>query len=266
MKDLLDYINVSSVHIYRHNLAKFNNFQRNLSRCGDSLDFQCLDMDHENIYEKRRYRCMNRICMKVGCLRKRRKRLYDVLSRSIVNMRNLKFITLTYADRHGLSRDIKEQLDSYFKEFIRNIRRKKLLLGGYIKVLEITKNPQGFYYHFHIVIEMKYFDQKKLSKLWKRITGTSYIVHIKPVTDRSHAVSYVAKYLVKGIHSNISNVAWYNEFYGLKMYSIVGVHRNKKTRQKSIFDEYPFIIAKYPEEYVEELTEDDILDLFELVT
>lgn len=266
MRDILDFLPLSSVHIYRHNVEKYENFIKNLKRCGDSIDFACIDHEHEDWNQTYKYRCMNRLCGRIGCLRKRRRRIYDMLKRSIVNMKNLKFITLTYADRHGLTRDIKKRLDGFFNLFIRKLKRDNLLLGGYIKVLEITHNEQGYYYHFHVLIELKYYHQNKLCQDWKKITGTSYIAWIERVYDRNEAINYVAKYMVKGIHSKISKIHWFNEFYGLKLYSVVGVRRCKKTPKNVFFEGLPYEIIKYPDEVEEELTLDKIFDIYELVT
>jgi hypothetical protein len=63
------------------------------------------------------------------------------------------------------------------------------------------------YFHVHAIIDLSdiaFIEQKEISKTWKRITKTSYVVYIVSV-KKDQYIDYVMKYLVKGYDSPVTN-------------------------------------------------------------
>lgn len=66
---------------------------------------------------------------------------------------------------------------------------------GYLATVEVGQNNNNL--HCHALVYAPYISQIKLANFWRKITGDSYIVDIRPIKDVKHAVNYVAKYIVK---------------------------------------------------------------------
>lgn len=262
---LEQFCDKTNLDIYRHNLAKFHKFQNNMSRCGSDIVRENIDFQYEGVHQVIKYRCMNRLCSKFACMRKRQKRIRNILAQTIPNMYNLYMVTLTYKGRYAYTDDIKPKLDHFYNDFIRKLKREKVLLGGHIKATEFTVNQYGVYYHIHAVISMKRVYKYTLQAWWYKITGDSYIVHPEKVHDKKGAISYLTKYLSKSIYSQFSELDWFKRFYGQKFYSVVGVKRSKP-KDIYVTELGYYVTVEYPSQpFIENLTYDEILDLYELI-
>jgi hypothetical protein len=65
----------------------------------------------------------------------------------------------------------------------------------------VTYNAETlcFHPHIHIIAEGKYMMDGFLSQAWKKVTGDSYITHIRFVRTTAEAVNYVTKYVTSGV-------------------------------------------------------------------
>jgi hypothetical protein len=85
-------------------------------------------------------------------------------------------MTLTLEGHHKLERARKQKYDGYVRKLIRVLK-----LRG-IKVIEIKPMRDGLYfYHYHLLVDSAYIPQKKVSKIWREISG-SYVVDVRRVT------------------------------------------------------------------------------------
>lgn len=67
--------------------------------------------------------------------------------------------------------------------------------AGYISTLELGRNNNNL--HIHALVYGPYIPKTKLVETWKKMTGDSYIVDIRPVRELKGAAWYVLKYIVK---------------------------------------------------------------------
>ena len=65
-----------------------------------------------------------------------------------------------------------------------------------VVVMEYQRNGTA---HLHILVN-RYVHQRQLANDWRRITGDSFVVDVRPV-DAQRAAHYVAKYLSKALDS-----------------------------------------------------------------
>ena len=92
-----------------------------------------------------------------------------------------------------------------FKSFaeLREFEEWDSRVKGGVWALEITRNTTtGLWHaHLHIITDGQYLPQPMLKKLWREITGDSYIVDVRAVHDRAEAARYVAGYIAKPAHA-----------------------------------------------------------------
>jgi hypothetical protein len=109
-----------------------------------------------------------------------------------------RFITLTLRSDQESLPELLELLYSSFKALRKLPLWKKTQRGG-VAFLEVKWNPktERWHPHFHVLSHGKYLDQALLSKAWKAITKTSWVVDIRQVKQSDHAVAYCTKYASK---------------------------------------------------------------------
>jgi hypothetical protein len=105
-------------------------------------------------------------------------------------------LTLKHSDT-----PLSEQLDR-LHSCLRILRRSQLwrhrVTGGCC-VLECkwTSGTEAWHPHAHLLLEGRFVPHAELKKLWYKITGDSFIVHIRPCDTAAKAAAYVAKYVGK---------------------------------------------------------------------
>lgn len=110
----------------------------------------------------------------------------------------IRFITLTI--RH-VDQPLSDQLDFLIASF-RRLRASKLwqirTTGG-VSFLEVKLAEDGHHWHphLHILQEGRYVPHRALSDEWRKITRTSFVVHIKEPKGRRDVIHYVTKYASK---------------------------------------------------------------------
>lgn len=155
--------------------------------------------------------CGIRICRNPGCVADRDRRTIFKYYSYVAGMSNPWFITLSYANHHPLSFGPKNQLDKAFSSLVAYYRAQKApggasLLAGYIKVLELVPKEDSFYWHLHVIMDLRDgLTKSKLSELWQKFTKTSMVVDCQRIYDRSMAVAYVTKYCTKAINLPLSH-------------------------------------------------------------
>lgn len=149
-------------------------------------------------------KCHDRFC--VPCSNERSMRVRDSLLIHMQPLEGLKLIGLTL--KHSTA-PLSDTLDRITKAF-RAVRQlplwKKAVKGGCAIIeTKIADDAVSWHTHFHIIAESKYLPQDKLSAAWKKITGDSFIVDVRPVGAKSGAIKYITKYITKAADSSIVN-------------------------------------------------------------
>lgn len=162
--------------------------------------------------------CYLRCCPK--CIEARKRRYAKLFRSTIESFERIAVLTLTFKDSHALSKAKMQEFRNHVCNFMRRLRYHKSYEIKFIRVLEIVPKADGWYYHYHILIDMPYIKQDILSRMWKEVTGDSFVVWIevlknnngvpighlwKRLSNRqkvSNALNYVAKYLSKPLPSD----------------------------------------------------------------
>lgn len=94
-----------------------------------------------------------------------------------------------------------EQIDFLYKSFAKFRNRKflKSKIRGGVWFFQVTWNAKTkqWHPHLHALIDSEYLDHAELMVLWKKITKTSNIVHIRAVLDPDKTLSHNARYAAR---------------------------------------------------------------------
>ena len=105
-----------------------------------------------------------------------------------------------------LTPSVVKRFNKHVRKLINELYPKARGCGG-IAVLEFGKNLS---IHTHILVYGPYYLQSYLSKRWHQITGDSFIVDIRAITDCVKASYYLTKYLSKSPrYNNLESYARY---------------------------------------------------------
>lgn len=113
----------------------------------------------------------------------------------VKTMAEPKFLTLTLKRRPLCRENVKFLRDCFTK-----LRHRKIWTarGGVYQIEIGTVDELGqCNLHIHAAIDSPYMSQKSLSKVWKEITGDSFIVDIRKAKDARDIVWYMSKHLAK---------------------------------------------------------------------
>lgn len=167
-------------------------------------------------------RCYIRICP--TCKMARRWRLTSKYSFYLNFLREPRFLSLTLKNPCKLTKSNKKIMDRAFQEFVRELRKRGYVISKYIKGIEFKKVDEYLYrFHYHVIYDGSYIPQEELSKLWKKHSKGSFIVHIRRVYNKNHMCFYLTKYISKsmdmeiplGIYASIRKMRFFNT-YGFK--------------------------------------------------
>jgi hypothetical protein len=162
----------------------------------------------------------------------------------------LRFITLTLKSTDMSLDEVLDRLQGCFKNLRADKWWKSCCEGG-ISFVELTHNTRTgrWHPHLHIIAGGRYMAQKKLSDVWKTVTGDSFIVDIKQIANAAWAASYVAKYAGKSIPAAIrSNVTLLSEcviaFAGRRLFNCFGSWRGLKlSSHEELCDEWETVCS-----------------------
>lgn len=160
--------------------------------------------------------CYLRCCPK--CEATRKNRYAKLFKNAVFNFQRVAVVTLTLKNHHPLTKQQMGAFRNDVKNFMRRLRRNKNYPIQYIRVLEVVEKFDGWYYHFHLLVDMPYIRQDNLSKIWNDVSGSSVVwveiaknnngVPIGHIWGRlpnrlkfSNALRYVSKYLAKPLPS-----------------------------------------------------------------
>lgn len=175
--------------------------------CGEEIQASCLSEDcfhaRGDIYSRTfKSYCYSRDCTESACQRARKSRYTRKIEAKINKFSDKTFITLTFKGNYPGTQETFDRINQCWRAFTQALRRKGLI-KGYIKVIELGLRPnQRYFFHIHAVIDGKGLIHKELSETWLRITKDSYIVWTVPIN--SDFWDYLVKYLVKGYYGLLS--------------------------------------------------------------
>lgn len=159
----------------------------------------------QSVADPQKYRlacnkCRDRFCE--PCARDRARHVASCVA-IFAAERDMRLITLTLRQTTATMKQDIDRLYRSFTEMRRAKEWKRTQEGGiYFCEIKRRRNDDGWHTHMHILSEGWPIDKQWLRSTWLKITGDSYIVHIRRCTDASHAAYYVAKYASKGVHGS----------------------------------------------------------------
>jgi hypothetical protein len=132
-------------------------------------------------------------CVKARSLRVRKSLLEWTQGETV------RFLTLTL---RGTDQPLQAVLSRLLSCFVK-LREWKFWQSGVragAAVVEITRGGKGDHWHVHLhaLLIGQWIDQRQLSDAWKKVTGDSSIVDIRPIRSNKDGVEYIAKYATKG--------------------------------------------------------------------
>lgn len=132
---------------------------------------------------KKRFDCDCPQCSKKW-KRKVSRQIYD----AVLSFSNPSFLTLTLV-KQNCGVDRMKSLWQLRWDLFRRLKSQGYKISKWVGVIEYPN-------HLHIVMECGFIPQQKISKIWKTVTGDSYIVDIRRLGNRA-APQLMAKYLSK---------------------------------------------------------------------
>lgn len=129
------------------------------------------------------------------CSNARRTWVTGEVARWIQHASYPKFLTVTLKHSNA---PLLFQINSLY-EYFRKFRHAKFFAAGatggvWFFQIKRSKATSQWHPHIHCIVEGKYMAQRKLSKLWCRITSGSKVVDIRPIRDPAKAANEVARY------------------------------------------------------------------------
>lgn len=155
-----------------------------LNTCGDDL---VLTSNH----------CHDRLCQ--PCQTARRALLVANVTEAINRSKlAVRFLTLTLRATNSTLVDKLQRLTDCFKSLRRRKFWKDAIIGGafFIEV-KLGSGSGDWHVHLHVLVESTFIDQRTLSQEWYAVTGDSYIVDVRAITDPAKRAAYVTKYATK---------------------------------------------------------------------
>lgn len=141
-------------------------------------------------------RCRDRLCPL--CQYYRGKQAAAATLEAVQQMSSPRFVTLTTQGKPGHLVDRMKHLLRSFSRLRQTDFWKRTVRGG-VYALEVTWNVKNHHWHphLHVITDGEFIPHAKLKAEWQRITGDSFIVHVKAVPDRERAAEYIATYVAK---------------------------------------------------------------------
>lgn len=146
-------------------------------------------------------KCKNRWCE--ACNTEKRRTVRRNLIEQLPNGQ-LRFLTFTLKANHNPLGDEIKRLYECFKKWRKHAWFKKKIKGG-IFFLEITYNHKtsAWHPHLHCLVDSEFLPQKEMRHVWLALTGDSFIVDIRRISDTNSAAGEVAKYATKAVSGTV---------------------------------------------------------------
>lgn len=121
---------------------------------------------------------------------------FEFERRAVLNFKPNKscFLTLTFRDTENFDVTDVATCNACFKGFIRKLRKKYGKAFKYVATIEFQDSNKRGAVHYHMLISLSYLKCEDVQKLWGH--GA---INIQKMKNTRHAVSYVAKYMKKGL-------------------------------------------------------------------
>lgn len=151
------------------------------------------------------------------CARKWRMKTRRRYGSAIRHFRTPKFVTVTLTKRRSTYENLK-RIWTMRKALFRKLRELGYRVDGWCGVVEFPN-------HIHMVVDCQYIPQWHLSKIWKTITGDSFIVDIRAVRNgcdgTDDLVRYITKYITKMSDWDGFNLDLIKGFHVIGSYGLV---------------------------------------------
>lgn len=152
---------------------------------------------------------------------------------------NCSFVTLTLKHNRLPLGDQLSNLIKYFRAlrqlglWTHNVRG-----GAYFIEVKRSEDRTCWHPHLHVLVDAKFIDSGLLSSAWLKITGDSFIVHVRRVRSKAEDIAYVTKYATKPIDDSCFEVdEWIDEamvaFRGRHLLSTLGMWRGTELEVRS---------------------------------
>jgi hypothetical protein len=176
--------------------------QINFADCG-SHAYVLRSLEHPDVYRIAGSSCHDRFCL--PCSRERSHTIaLNVLNQ--IEGTQVRFLTLTLKSTDEPLASLLDKLYASFDALRRRAFWKRRVKGG-VAFLETKRNDSAhrWHPHFHILIEGGFMPQKDLKRIWRQITGDSFIIDIRLVRDRGLVTRYITKYASKPFDNTYVN-------------------------------------------------------------
>lgn len=169
--------------------------RRMASRIAECSRHPCLRHTASGRVYLSRDRCRCRHCP--ACSRLRAARAADRILHALRQADDLRLLTLTLASQDA---PLAEQLDHLTASWrrLRQQRSWRVHCRGAIGTIQLTWSAERMQWHphLHVIIDGDYWPQPQIVDAWKRASGGSTIIDIRPVRSRSAHARYIARYVV----------------------------------------------------------------------
>ncbi len=185
------------------------NRQRSFADCGSYAYVM------RSIEDPQNYRIAGSCCHDRFCLPCAKGRAHTIAGNVLEYIRDveIRFLTLTIKTDH---QPLAWQVDKLYTAFqaLRRTKLWKARVDGGVAFLEVKRSDRAnrWHPHLHCLITGKFIDYRKLSALWHRVTGDSYVVDIQRPKNDEQVLSYVTKYASKPFNNTfINKPEWLDE-------------------------------------------------------
>jgi len=145
--------------------------------------------------------CHDRFCLPCA---KDRARVIATNVQDRIGDKQARFLTLTLRSTTESLADLLSKLTRDFTSLRRTKLWRNAVTGG-VAFLEVKwfEPTQRWHPHLHCLLQGRYLPKDDLSNLWKKITGTSWIIDIRIAADNHHVTNYIAKYATKALDHSV---------------------------------------------------------------
>jgi len=151
--------------------------------------------DDPNRYAVQSDTCHDRWCQ--PCATERARRIGTHI-RTHIGGKTIRMLTLTLKHSHLPLIQQVDRLGHCLRTLRRSVLWTRRVTGGCCMLeCKWSTATQAWHPHAHLLLEGRFIPHADLKKLWHKITGDSYIVHIRPCDTAAKAAAYVAKYVGK---------------------------------------------------------------------
>lgn len=158
------------------------------------------------------------------CSKKWKKKVSSRVYDGVMSMKTPSFLTLTLT-KHNTNIERMKSLWQLRKSLFKKLRAEGYKIGSWVAVVEYPN-------HLHICMDSQYIPQSQVSKVWKSITGDSYVVDIRRLklgASPGRIVKYLSKYLGKSIGWPDRVIKEMKGFHVIQSHGIPKIERHKIT-------------------------------------